>query len=128
MVNLYIAEKGTQHSVTGVKEEEIALYASRGYTVYVVKLAKGEVYRFDKKSWKLHTAPTGKSEGLLEAPQDILHPKEAARAKASIRDVGVARGGDVVDAGGVVGGMSSFALFVFGAIALVLLLMLSGRD
>lgn len=88
MTKIYKATK-KGHSVLGVLPAYIPLYASRGYTVYSCDVKPGEVFREYEAVWKVEKEPTANHEGRLDAPQDILFPKEAAKAGATIKDVNV---------------------------------------
>lgn len=92
MTKIYkAAKKG--HSVLGVTPAYFPLYASRGYTIYSYDVKAGEVFReYDVtvgNLWKVEKEPTARHEGRLDAPQDILFPREAAKAKTTIKDVNV---------------------------------------
>jgi hypothetical protein len=92
MTKIYkAAKKG--HGVLGVLPAYHALYASRGYTIYSYDVKAGEVFReYDVtvgNLWKVEMKPTAQHVGRLDAPQDILFPREAAKAKAGIKDINV---------------------------------------
>lgn len=81
----YKAEKLPLHKIGGIRAEQIDLYVSQGYTIYVTEIAtrNEKVDALSGHMWRVFRMPktpqelaATKTEVLLEGPEQILHPTD----------------------------------------------------